>query len=210
MPPNGPANNTSSPAGDAAVNAGMNLYFATSERHVAPPKTSVQMAEWSGAFDAAIPSGTDPVTRMNAAWAIASKEEGGFYDAYVTDSTTTQYRTYAQPGRSIVTPPSVAPNVALALASGEPVFTGTQDIVPRGTALLGGQYVVFDTDAVMLPYLPDPNAAGIALQGLPERRRPFARDPHLGGARAEHGGHRLAGARDVAPRASRVARERRS
>ncbi len=163
------ANNSVATSGDggAPTTVGMNPYFATCERHVSPPKASVQMAEWHGAFDQAIPSPTDPVTRMQQAWAIASKEDGGYYDAYVTDSTTTQYRTYFQPGRSIVTPPSVAPNVALALASGQPAFTGTQDIVPRGTALLGGQYVIFDTDSVMLPYLPDPNAQGVALQGLP-------------------------------------------
>ncbi|HEY2515821.1 MAG TPA: hypothetical protein VGI39_33355, partial [Polyangiaceae bacterium] len=145
--------------------AGMNPYNATSERHVAPPKTSVQLAEYHGAFDSAL-ANVPAASRANASWAIASKEDGGFYDSTVTDSTTGRYRTLSQPGRYIVTPPASQAQVNLAIASGEPAFTGTQDIVPRGTSLVQGQYVIFDADQLTLPYLPDPNASGVMFQGL--------------------------------------------
>jgi hypothetical protein len=143
----------------------MNVYYPTCERHVAPPKTSVQLAEYHGAIDAAVAS-VAPAARAQAAWSIVSKEDGTFHDRHVTDSTTGQYRTVEQPGRSIVTPPFTQPAVALAIASGQPAFTGNQDITPRGTALQPGQYMVFDTDGVVIPYLPDPNATGVAIQGL--------------------------------------------
>jgi hypothetical protein len=145
---------------------GMNPYASTCERHVAPPKTSVHLAEYHGAIDAAVAAAPPGQARANAAWTIVGKEDGSFYDRMVTDTTTRQYRTYAQPGRTIVTPPSAAPLVANALALGQPAFTGNQDIAPRGTVLQSGQYVAFDADSIMLPYLPDPNASGIALQGL--------------------------------------------
>jgi hypothetical protein len=157
---------SAAPAGTATANAGMNAYWPTCERHVAPPKTSVQTAEWHGAFDAALAKVT-PASYVQTSWALASKEDGGFYDATVTDTSTGQYRTYTQPGRLIVTPPFSQALVNQAAAAHQPTFTGTQDITPRGTALQSGQYVIFDADSVMLPYLPDPNAAGVALQGLP-------------------------------------------
>ena len=159
-------NTVASTDAGAAGSTGMNPYYATSERHISPPKTSVQMAEWHGSFDAALQS-VPAAQKVQAAWAIACKEDGGYYDAHVTDSTTGYYRSYPQPGRLIVTPPAAAPAVALARASGQPAFTDTDEITPRGTALQNGQYVVFDTDSVLLPYLPDPNAAGVAIQGLP-------------------------------------------
>jgi hypothetical protein len=150
---------------DAPISMGMNLFYATCERHVAPPKTSVQLAEFHGAFDQAV-ANLPPAARAKAAWAIASKEEGGFFDTKVTDSTTGLYQTYTQPGRYIVTPPSSKLDMKLAIQANEPVFTGTDEITPRGTALLPGQYVIFDADSVMTPYLPDFNATGVALQGL--------------------------------------------
>jgi hypothetical protein len=161
-------NNVAPPGAPPAAPAtmGMGLYYATCERHVAPPKTSVQLAEYHGAVDAAVASVPAGQARANAAWAIVSKEDGSFNDRHVTDSTTGQYRTYGQPGRSIVTPAFSMPEVAKAIASGLPAFTGDQEITPRGTALQPGQYVVFDTDTVMLPYLPDANATGLAVQGL--------------------------------------------
>ncbi len=157
-PPGAPA--------DAPPTMGMNAYYATCERHVAPPKTSVQLAEFHGAIDAAVSKLTTPQARVKAAWAIVSKEDGTFNDRYLTDTTTGQYRTLEQPGRSIVTPPFSMPDVANAIAAGEPAFTGNQDITPRGSALQQGQYVIFDTDTVTLPYLPDANATGIAVQGV--------------------------------------------
>jgi len=104
--------------------------------------------------------------RPQAAWAIVSKEDGGFYDRFVTDSTTGNYRTAEQVGRSIVTAALRCAERGAAIASGQPAFTGNQDITPRGTALQSGQYVVFDTDSILLPYLPDPNASGLTVQGL--------------------------------------------
>jgi hypothetical protein len=163
---------SASPAGLAESNAGMNAYYPTCERHVAPPKTSVQMAEWHGAFEAALAKPT-VIDKVQSGWALASKEDGGFYDAMVTDSTTGQYRTLPQPGRAIVTPPFSLPLVQAAQAANQPNFTGTEDVTPRGTPLQNGQYVVFDADAVVLPYLPDPNAAGVALQGLPTTLPPY-------------------------------------
>src|SRR3989442_349632 len=110
------------PAG-APATMGMNPYYATCERHIAPPKASVQLAEYHGAIDGAVAQIAAGQARANAAWAIVSKEDGTFYDRYVTDTTTSQYRTFDQPGRRIVTPPFTAPDVAKALAAGEPAFT---------------------------------------------------------------------------------------
>jgi hypothetical protein len=140
----------------AQPSMGMGQYFATCERHVAPPKTSVHLTEYHGAFDRAL-AGVAPALRVNRAWAIASKEDGSFFDTHATDTTTGQYQTVSQAGRLIVTPPA---------SRAEAVFKGTDAIVPRGSTLAPGQYVVVDSDSVTLPYLPDPSASGVAVQGL--------------------------------------------
>ena len=49
------------------------IFNATCERHVAPPKTSQQMAEQHGAFDAL-------VATPSAAYAVAIREQGSFQD----------------------------------------------------------------------------------------------------------------------------------
>jgi hypothetical protein len=164
--------NSAAPNGTAMANVGMNPYFPTCERHVSPPKTSVQMAEWHGALDNALAKVT-AANYVQSAWAIVSKEDGTYYDAMVTDTSTGQYRTVAQApaaapsvGRQIITPAASQVLLAQAVAAGTPTFTGTQDIT-RGDALVNGQYVILDTTQVILPYLPDANASGVSFQGLP-------------------------------------------
>ncbi|NIR35677.1 MAG: hypothetical protein GWN07_06660, partial [Actinobacteria bacterium] len=53
-------------------------YRATSERHLAPPKTSQSESELHGAFDDAI--GTSDPARHRTALAIAIREAGTFFD----------------------------------------------------------------------------------------------------------------------------------
>src|SRR4029453_2255844 len=69
-----------------------------------------------------------------------------------------------QPGISLENEPTAPPSTLKALP------------LPLGDAPAPGQYVVHDTDQLVLPYLPDPAAAGISLvfteAGL-ERPTPF-------------------------------------
>lgn len=92
-----------------------------SERHVAPPKSSVELAEWHGAFDAAF--GPDSPARAKARAAlltVARRESGSFLEP--------------GPGTAVVTnDPGTTPQVTLP--------------PPRGEALPNGAYVGHDTSA---------------------------------------------------------------
>lgn len=144
-------------------------YHEANERHIAPPKTSQQMAELHGkfddfiGFDAATGAGKD----YDRGYKLALKESGTFLDTEVYDPQTNSKQTVS--GIELVTPASVP-------ASPPPP---TLPLNPPGRALSPGQYVIHKEDNLLLPYLPDPFARGVALVGIPgvSGNGPLASDP---------------------------------
>ena len=134
-------------------------YRATGERHLAPPKTSQTEAELHGAFDGAI--GTSDANLHRQALAVALREAGSFFDVDVPRLDDPSVRD-PQPGIALAHDPEVPPSTMKAL----PLSTGE--------APAPGQYIVHDTDQLVLPYLPDVLARGISLV-FPEA----GRDRHI-------------------------------
>lgn len=126
---------------------------ATSERHLAAPKTSQIEAERYGKFDTAIGS-TDPALQK-AAFATALRESGTFFDRTYAD--------LAEPGLRQPQPGTVSLEHT-ATADTASLVTLDQIDADRGLMIAPGQYVVHDTDAMALPYLADPAAAGVGLR----------------------------------------------
>ncbi len=122
----------------------------TAERHLVPPKTSQLEAELDGCFDELMHS-TDPAVRRRA-YAIALKERGSLFSTGVQDLDDPR-RLVPQPGVALESAPTADPDVVLTLA----------DLQDPERVPAAGQYVVHDTDALVLPYLPDPMAHGVAL-----------------------------------------------
>jgi hypothetical protein len=91
-------------------------------------------------------------TNAQRAWAVASKESGTFLDTDVVDSSGSQLgANYTQPARAVISPsgpvsPAPAPT--------------------RGDGLPTGWYVTYDTNEIMIPYLPDPMARALAINGI--------------------------------------------
>jgi hypothetical protein len=128
---------------DALAKAGAaHAYTEDSQRHLAAPKSSQLMAEQDGKFDTAF-GGTAPA--MTAALRVALREEGTFLDKTIVDTGTGQ-KTVPQTTIDLVPP-------------------GTQLPAHRGDGLPGGAYAFYPDGAVVLPYLPDPFAIGVALTG---------------------------------------------
>lgn len=121
------------------------------ERHVVPPKATQLEAEQHGMFDAAIGS-TDPAVHRTA-FAIALKERGTLLDEWIQDPADPN-GTVHQDGIELHSRPGADPHAAVTLA---------QITAQRDTPLGEGQYVVHDTDQLVLPYLPDPLARGLSL-----------------------------------------------
>jgi hypothetical protein len=137
----------SSPTEYAAANPG-HRYRATSERHIAPPKTSQSEAELHGAFDFAIGS-TDPADHAAAlAWIV--RESGTFFDVEIP-RLDDPHTFDAQPGIALVKDP------------GTPDSTLKSLPLPAGEMPAPGQYIVHDVDELTLPYLPDPLSRGMSL-----------------------------------------------
>ena len=120
-------------------------------RHVVPPKTTQLDAETAGCFDEAI--GSTDAARQRAAYAVALAERGTLLDEVIPsleDATATR----TQPAIMLAARPGADPAAAVTLA---------QITAQRDTPLGEGQYVVHGVDDLVLPYLPDPHAAGVAL-----------------------------------------------
>lgn len=127
----------------AALSGLEHTYGANSQRHVAPPKTSVQGAELHGVLDDAFGPGGDP----GGVFKIALKEEGTFFDKLVIDPTT---------GLATI---DVEADIEVSGWQGDKTPFGRGFVPPQGMHL-------YRTDASLrLPYLPDPAALGIALHG---------------------------------------------
>ncbi|MFC3687211.1 hypothetical protein ACFOLH_02515 [Aquipuribacter hungaricus] len=126
---------------------------AAAERHVVPPKSTQAEAETAGLFDAAIGTGDAAETRR--LYAVALAERGTLLDEQVP-SLTDARATDAQPGIALVDRPGAD--------TGSADRATLADITARRGRQIGeGQYVVHDTDALRLPYLPDPYATGVSL-----------------------------------------------
>ena len=117
-------------------------YAEDSQRHLAPPKGSQQMAEQDSRFDTAF--GGTPA-QATAALRVALREEGTFLDPMIVDTATGQ-KTMAQATIKLFPP-------------------GTPMPPTRGAGLPGGAYAFYPDPAVILPYLPDPFAIGVSLTG---------------------------------------------
>ncbi len=122
---------------------------ATSERHLAAPKGSQSLNELHGKFDVGI---DDPALHRKML-AAALRDDGTLYDRDIV-SLDDPALTVAQPGVSLQAGPEIAdPVTDLSL------FEGAN----RGDVIPAGHYVMHDVDAMALPYLPDPLAAGVAM-----------------------------------------------
>ena len=115
------------------------------ERHMAPPKGSQLEAEQDGRFDELMRTGNHA-----RAYATALKERGNLFNTRIQDLNSPT-GTVAQPGVSLL----AAPN-ATDLKSLEQIQD--PEVQPAE-----GQYIVHDVDQLVLPYLPDAFAAGVAL-----------------------------------------------
>ena len=129
------------------------LWEADSQRHVAPPKTSLVEAEMHGALDVAIGDGASPAARKRGL-GIALREGGTFLQPAVAD--------LDNPGQELpVTGLSFHLGPTAEPLAGTPVPTPTT--LGRGDPLLPGQYAAHDVDVLEVPYLPDPLATGVSL-----------------------------------------------
>ncbi len=116
-------------------------YLEANERHISPPLSAQQLAEWHGRFDAAIGASAAPAA-IDAQFDTAARESGSYLDV--------------GPGTFVV-------NTA-------PGATPTDLIDParrKGDPLQPGEYVCHDTDDLALPYLPDPLSLGASFSTLP-------------------------------------------
>ncbi|MGH9139075.1 MAG: hypothetical protein ACRD0G_18855 [Acidimicrobiales bacterium] len=121
--------------------APLTAYLDANERHLAAPKTSVQLAEWHTLFDAAIGANASQAA-IDAQFTIASRESGSFLE----------------PGPDVVV---VNPN-----PNAVPTDLADPDR-RRGDPLQQGEYVCHSTEDLALPYLPDVLSAGASFTTLP-------------------------------------------
>ena len=128
-------------------------YSGISSRHVAPPKGSQQQAEEHGMFDAAF--GSTPAL-MTEQLRVALKEDGTFLDEAIVD-TTTGKRTIPQSTISLN-----PPGASLPMNRGD----GIEGPDPSDAKSGHGAYAFYPDTELLLPYLPDPMAAGVSLTGF--------------------------------------------
>ncbi|MDJ0313555.1 hypothetical protein [Arthrobacter sp. H35-D1] len=140
------------PAGEDAEGEGADTR-TSAERHLAPPKATQLEAEAAGKFDAAI--GTGDAAEIRRLYAVALAERGTLLDQFapsLADARTTE----EQPGIALAERPGADTGSAHRA-------TLAQITADRGRPIGEGQYVIHDTDALRLPYLPDPYASGVSL-----------------------------------------------
>ncbi|QEU96195.1 hypothetical protein [Streptomyces kanamyceticus] len=142
-------------------------YKPIAERHIAPPKTALQMAEEHGVFDAAF--GPDKPDQAREEYVtVASRESGSFLDTKVRDPEW-PYREHdlLREGDIHIAKHDVH----------DPLPLTALPLPRRGAELKQGEFVVHSADQLLLPYLPDVLAEGVMLRGLPgdteNRKIPF-------------------------------------
>lgn len=136
-------------------------YKGFNERHILPPKVSVQMAELHGEFDKAMGSSGDPAKYYH----IAAKEEGRIDDMEVHDLNGGTVDVSANV-RLISAPEAIDPKTRPGKEA-QAKFRKLPAVPLKGEPLSHGQYVINIGTTVLLPYLPDPLARGVAFRGLP-------------------------------------------
>ena len=124
-------------------------FLPTCERHILPPGTTPEMAERHGSFDTG--PWTDPA-RRDALLNVLAKASGTLLDAAVVD-VATGLKTIPQTGLALVASDGSTPAPLAGRVPGDP--------------LPNGVYPVYETDRVVVPYLPDPLARGVAFQNVP-------------------------------------------
>jgi hypothetical protein len=131
-------------------------YRGYDERYIAPPKTSQQMAEQHGEFDAFFGAGK-PQDTATMFFAAASREAATFLDTQITE-----------PHPPYIEHDLLAEgSIHVAKHSVRDTDPPTKLPVPRGSGLKPGEYVIHDGIQLLVPYLPDPLARGASLRGLP-------------------------------------------
>ncbi|GAB4585102.1 hypothetical protein [Nocardia sp. IFM 10818] len=123
----------------------------TSQRHLVPPKSTQLDAELDGRFDALM--GSADLDDRRRGYAIALKERGSLFDIRI-QNLDDPAGTVAQPGVSLHASPGADPGAFVTLEELE----ADPEKQPAE-----GQYVVHDVDNLVVPYLPDSMAHGIAL-----------------------------------------------
>lgn len=131
-------------------------YRPFDERHISPPKTSLQMAEQHGVYDAVF-GPTKPPAQRRQFFASAAREAGSYLDTEVTLPEAPEQVIDLKALRAI----HVAKHSP---HDPEPL---TELPVPRGQGLAPGEYIVHDARQLLLPYLPDVLARGVSFRGLP-------------------------------------------
>ena len=124
-------------------------YRPRDERHLTPPKTALQMAETHGALDPAL--GDRPQQVRDDFLAIALREAGTLLDIEVSDPAN----------------PTIVQTLGYVHVVNADKQPTQLPLSRRGVALKEGEYIVHDTDQLLLPYLPDVLARGASLTGLP-------------------------------------------
>jgi len=127
----------------------------TCQRHLAPPKTSQLTCELHGAFEAAIGEAAPPEA-VHRALGFSLLEAGSFLDRRRANIDMPG-STLEQQGVTFHTTPT-ADTPEYERPEEEP-----KKELPHGTPPSRGQYVAHDVDTLVLPYLPDPLAAGVSL-----------------------------------------------
>ncbi|MFF4187652.1 hypothetical protein ACFYZ9_31115 [Streptomyces sp. NPDC001691] len=154
-------------AAHSAVDGLDRRYKPVSERHVAPPKTALQMAEEHGVFDPVF--GADKPQRLREEYfEAASRESGSFLDTVVRDAE------WPHSEHDLLQEQEI--HVAKHSVHDPDPLTALP-LPRRGAGLKRGEYVVHSGDQLLLPYLPDVLAEGVMLRGLPgdteNRKIPF-------------------------------------
>lgn len=127
------------------IRTGLTSAPGVTERHIVPPKGSELEAEQDGRLDQLMREG-----KVARAYAIALKERGSLFYKEVQDIDNPKRRVI-QPGIKLLSMPNVTEPKTL------------EQIQDPEVQPAAGQYIVHDVDNLLVPYLPDPMADGVAL-----------------------------------------------
>ncbi|WP_454788050.1 hypothetical protein [Mycolicibacterium lutetiense] len=127
------------------IRTGLTGSPGVSERHIVPPKGSELEAEQDGRLDELMRE-----HRVARAYAIALKERGSLFYKEVQDLDNPK-GAIVQPGIKLLSMPNVTKPLTL------------EEIQNPEVQPAAGQYIVHDVDNLLIPYLPDPMADGVAL-----------------------------------------------
>ncbi|GFG49788.1 hypothetical protein CQY20_04065 [Mycolicibacterium agri] len=127
------------------IRTGLTGSPGTCQRHIVPPKGSELEAEQDGRLDNLMLTGN-----RARAYAIALKERGNLFHTRIQDLNDPK-KTVVQPGVELISMPGVTDGETLESIQ-------DPDVQPKE-----GQYVIHNVDQLVVPYLPDPMANGVAL-----------------------------------------------